>query len=40
VWAGAQLTVVLTDLYKSPVPLVPPSTLTQTATGKFQCEYS
>lgn len=38
--SAAQLAVVLTSNYKSPVPLVPPATLTQTATGKFQCEYS
>jgi Flp pilus assembly protein TadG len=38
--ADPQLTVKLTNEYTSPVPLVPPSTLTQTATGKFQCEYS
>ena len=35
-----QLVVVLTNSYGSPVPLVPPTTLTQTAIGKFQCEYS
>ncbi len=35
-----QLTVLLTNAYVSPVGLVPPGSLTQTATGRFQCEYT
>lgn len=37
---AAQLIVVLNYAYKAPVGLVPPTSLTQTATGSFQCEYS
>ena len=35
-----QLVVTLTNQYTAPFPLVPPTSATQTATGKFQCEYS
>jgi Flp pilus assembly protein TadG len=35
-----QVVVTLTNHYSAPFPLVPPSSATQTGTGKFQCEYS
>lgn len=37
---SAQLLVVLNYDYKAPVGLVPPTSLNQTATGSYQCEYS
>ena len=40
VLTNPQLTVSLSYAYNSPVPLVPPYSLNQTAVGKFQCEYA
>ena len=38
--AGSQLVVELKYDYTAPVGLVPPTSLKQTATGSFQCEYA